>query len=64
MQEIDLEIKQQSLLERHDSTGLPLFPELLCTAKLNWTDLTCGLQPPSLKNTVEDEQSAVVRWQV
>ena len=30
--------------------------------QLNRTaDLTCGLQPPSLKNTVE-EQSTVVRW--
>ena len=29
-----------------------LHQELLCTAKLNCANLTCGLQPPSLKNTV------------
>ena len=38
---------------------LQLHQELLYTAKLNWTDLTCDIQLPSLKNIVE-KQLAVV----
>ena len=33
-----------------------LHQDLLCTAKLNWTDLTCGLQPPSLKTRLRNSR--------
>ena len=35
---------------------LQLHQDLLCTAKLNWTDLTCGLQPPSLKTRLRNSR--------
>ena len=57
MQKIDLEIKQQSLLESMVAlVDLQLHRYLLCAAKLNWTDLTCGLQPPSLKTRLRNSR--------
>ena len=35
---------------------LQLYQDLLCTAKLNWTDLTCGLPPPSLKTRLTNSR--------
>ena len=35
---------------------LQVHQDLLCTGKLNWTDLTCGLQPPSLKIRLRKSQ--------
>ena len=35
---------------------LQLHQDVLCTAKLNWTDLTCGLQPPSLKTRLRNSR--------
>ena len=35
---------------------LQVHQDLLCTGKLNWTDLTCGLQLPSLKTRLRNSQ--------